>query len=75
MRSLVLFLLRQRAYHECRHYLPADHAFHLGKAYYYDANINPIKAAVAKAIAGIMLHMMKGMGPGGVPWPAAKKEE
>jgi multimeric flavodoxin WrbA len=73
--NLFLFLLRQRIYVECRQYLPPDHAFYNGKAYYYDTNINPVKAATAKAIVGIMVNMMKDMGPGDVPWPVAKKEE
>jgi multimeric flavodoxin WrbA len=75
LHSLFLFLLRQRIYFECRQYLPADNAFYNGKAYYYETNINPIKAAAAKAIAGVMVNMMKDMGPGNVPWPVAKKEE
>ena len=75
LHSLILFLVRQKIYLECRQYLPADYAFYNGKAYYYDTDINPIKAAVAKAIAGVMVNMMKDMGPGNVSWPVAKKEE
>jgi multimeric flavodoxin WrbA len=73
LQSLFLFLLRQRIYLECRQYLPADHAFYNGKAYYYDTNVNPIKAAAAKVVVGVMLNMMKDMGPGNVPWPVEKK--
>jgi multimeric flavodoxin WrbA len=73
LHSLFLFLLRQRIYLECRKYLPADHAFYSGKAYYYDTNVNPIKAAAAKAVVGVMLNMVKDMGPGNVPWPVARK--
>ncbi len=32
------------------------------------------KAAAAKAAVGIYISMMKDLGPGNVPWPAAKKE-
>jgi len=69
------FLMMKKLSLECRQYLPADYAFHNGRAYYYDMSINPIKAAMAKAIAAIMMNMMKDMGPGNVPWPVAKKEE
>jgi multimeric flavodoxin WrbA len=75
LKSLILFFLRQKIYLECRHYLPADLAFYRGKAYYYDTNINPIKAAAAKAVLGVMVNMMKDMGPGNVPWPGRKKED
>ena len=75
--SYVDFHIMQRLSLECRQSLPADYAFFNGKAYYYDTNINPIKAAVAKAIVRVMMnmYMMKGMGPGNVPWPVKKKEE
>ena len=75
--SYMDFLIMQRLSLECRQSLPADYAFYNGKAYYYDANINPIKAAAAKAIVRVMMnmYMMKGMGPGNVPWPVKKKEE
>jgi len=56
-------------------YLPADYKFYNGKVYYFDTKVNPIKAAAAKAIVGIYIHMMKDMGPGNVLWPATKKEE
>ena len=38
---------------------------------------NPIKAAMAKVVVGIMMYVYvtKGMGPGNAPWPVAKKEE
>jgi len=73
--SLFLFLLRQRIYLECRQYLPADHAFYNGKAYYYDTNVNPLKAAVVKSIVRVVVNRMKDMGPGNVPWPVDKKKE
>jgi len=69
------FLMMQTLSLACRESLPADYAYYNGKAYYYDTNINPIKAAVAKAIVGVMMNMMKDMGPGNVPWPVVKKEE
>jgi multimeric flavodoxin WrbA len=69
LQCLILFFLRQKAYFECRQYLPADHAFHHGQAYYYDTKVNPIKAAAAKAVVGVMMNMMKDMGPGNVSWP------
>ncbi len=68
------FYLRQRIYVECREYLPADYAFYNGKSYYYDTKIHPVKAAVAKAFVAPLLTLMKDMGPGNIPWPAAKKE-
>ena len=71
----ILFVVRQKIYHECRQIMSADYAYHNGKAYYYDTNINPIKAAVAKAIVGVMMNRMKNMGPGDIPRPVAKKEE
>ena len=73
LHSLLLFLVRQRAYLECRQHLPADYAFYKDKAYYYDTSSNPIKVAVAKAVVGVMMNMMKDMGPGNIPWPATKK--
>ena len=75
LHSLIFFLVRQKIYLECRQYLPADYAFYNGKAYYYDTNVNPVKAAAAKVIVGVLTHMMKDMGPGNVSWPVAKKEE
>ncbi len=73
LKSLILFLARQKIYQARRQYLPADHAFYNGKAYYYDMKVNPIKAAAARAVVGVMFNMMKDKGPGNVPWPAAKK--
>ena len=75
--SYMDFLIMQRLSLECRQSLPADYAFYNSKAYYYETNVNPIKAAVAKAIVRVMMnmYMKKGMGPGNVPWPVAKKEE
>ncbi len=70
--GLILFLVRQRIYLECRQSLPADYAFYMGKSYYYETNIHPVKAAAAKAIVGVVVQMMKDRGPGNVPWPAAK---
>jgi multimeric flavodoxin WrbA len=67
--SLILFFVRRRIYLEVRNILPVDYAFYTGKEYYYDTNIHPIKAAAAKAIAGIMVRLMKNMGPGNVQWP------
>lgn len=70
------FLLVQKLYRECRQYLPADYAFYDDKTYYFDTNVNPIKAAAARAIVGIIMHLfvMKGMGPGKVLWPVIKKD-
>jgi multimeric flavodoxin WrbA len=73
--GLILFFLRQRIYVEVRQTLPADYAFYTGKTYYYDTNIHPFKAGAAKAIVGIMVRLMKDMGPGNVPWPVTKKKE
>ncbi len=75
LHDLVLFLVRQKIYLECRQILPADYAYYHGKAYYYDTSINPTKAAVAKAMAGVMINRIKDMGPGNVPWPVANMEE
>ena len=69
------FLIMQKFSLVCRQYLPADYAFYQGKTYYFDARINPIKAAAAKAIVRIMIPFIKGMGPGNIPWPVSKKEE
>ena len=38
-------------------FLPADHTFHDGKAYYFDTRINPIKAAVAKALVRVWMNV------------------
>ncbi len=73
LRSLILFFARQKAFLRRRQYLPADYAFYNGKAYYYDTTINPIKAATAKAIAEVMMHMMKSKGPNRILWPKVKK--
>jgi len=72
LRNLIVFLARQKAYAESRQYLPADYAFYQGKTYYYDSNGNPIKAAMAKAIVEVMVHIMKNKRPGNIPWPEAK---
>lgn len=71
MRDLILFHARKRLYLECRQYLPADYAFYYGKSYYYEAKTDPVKATVAKAVAVIMVHMMRDRGPGNIQWPAA----
>ncbi len=73
--SYMDFFIMQKLSLECKQYLPADYVFYNSKAYYYDTRINPIKAAAAKAIVGVMMKMWKGMGPGNVSWPVAKKEE
>lgn len=75
--SCLGFLIEQRAYRECRRYLPADYAFYDGKTYYFDTRVNPIKAAAAKVIVGVgvMMNLMKDMGPGTVSWPTAKQRE
>ncbi len=75
LNSYIDFLIQQKVYLECRQVFPADYAFYNGKAYYYDTSVNPIKAAAAKAIVGVMISMMKDIGPGNVQWPVAKKEE
>lgn len=72
--NLFLFYIRQKMFGECREYLPADNAFYKGKSYYYDTKINPLKAAVAKAIVTPLLNLMKNMGPGNIPWPVLKKD-
>lgn len=69
------FLMMQALSLSCRESLPADYAYYNGKAYYYDAKMNPVKAAVAKAIVMVMKKMMKDMGPGNVSWPVVKKEK
>ena len=75
-RRYVGFLGLQRLALECRQSLPADHTFYDGQAYYFETRINPIKAAVAQALVRVWMNMwIRDMGPGTVPWPAAKKEE
>jgi len=72
----VNFLIYQKLAAAGRRYLPADHAFYDGQAYYYDTSVNPIKAAASKAIAGVMMTIWKkSIGPGSLPWPATKKED
>lgn len=73
--SYVDFLVMQKFSLKSRQYMPADYAFYNGKVYYYDSKLNPIKMAVAKAIVGIYINVMKDKGPGTVPWPETKKEE
>ncbi len=70
LRDLILFHARKRVYVECRQYLPADYAFYDEKSYYYGTKRNLVGMAVAKAIAAIMVNMMKDRGPGNIPWPA-----
>jgi hypothetical protein len=55
--------------------LTADYEFFCDKAYYYETNIHPLKAAAARAVVWIMLHLRKDKGPGDINWPVAKKEE
>ncbi len=69
------FLMMQTYSLECRQYLPADYAFYNGKTYYFNARVNPVKAAVAKAIVRIVMIFAKDLGPGNTPWPAVKKKE
>ena len=69
------FVIMQKFSLECRQYLPADYAFYNGKTYYFGTRVNPIKAAAAKVIVRILITLMKDIGPGNIPWPAAKKEE
>ncbi len=75
LRDLVIFLFRQKAVLECRKYLPADYAYYNGKIYYYETKINPVKAALAKAIVKVMINRMKDKGPGSIAWPGGKEEE
>jgi hypothetical protein len=76
LKGYIDFLMMQRLAIECRQYLPADYEFYKGRAYYFETSANPIKAAVAKAIVGFMMSIwIKGMGPGNVAWPVAKKDE
>ncbi|KWT83489.1 flavodoxin family protein [Candidatus Magnetominusculus xianensis] len=70
LKDLISFHIMQKIFLKCRQYLPADYEFYNGKGYYYDTSINPVKAAAAKAIAGVTMNMMKDLGPGSVPWPA-----
>jgi multimeric flavodoxin WrbA len=75
-KSYTNFLGMQKLALACRRQLPADHAFFGGKAYYYETKMNPVKAAVAKAIVGVVMKVfLKKMGPGNVPWPAARKAD
>ena len=76
LRGYIDFLMMQRLAIECRQSLPADYDFYKGKAYYFDTRVNPINAAAAKAIVGLMMNVwVKNMGPGNVAWPVAKKDE
>ena len=74
--SYVDFLLMQKLSLACRQYLPADHVFYGGKTYYFDTSVNPIKAAMAKAIVEVMMSVwIKNKGPGNISWPVAKQQE
>ncbi len=75
LNSYINFLIQQKIYLVCRQIFPVDYAFYNGKAYYFDTSVNPVKAAAAKVIVGVLTHMMKDMGPGNVSWPVEKKEE
>ena len=75
-RSYMDFFIMQKLSSECKQYLPADYSFYNGKDYYFDTKMDPIKAAAAKAIVDVMMNIWKkGMGPGNVSWPVAKKED
>lgn len=73
--DLILFYVRQKAYIRCPQSLPTDNVYYSGKAYYYETKISPIKAATARAVAGIMLSLAKDTSPGDIPWPATKEKE
>ena len=73
-KSHILFLLRQKLYVARRQTFTADYEFFRDKAYYYDTNIHPLKAAAAKVVVRIMLHLMKNKGPGNIHWPAEREE-
>jgi len=75
LQNLGMFLVMQRLYLECPQVLPADYAYYRGKTYYYETKINPVKAALAKAIVGVMLYFMKDIGPGSVAWPVTQRRE
>ena len=69
------FLAMQELSLRCRQYLTADYAYYNGKAYHYATRINPLTAALARAIAGAMAGTLEEMNPGNVNWPVAQHEE
>lgn len=71
--NYISFFSYQKLSRECRQYLTADYAFYDGKTYYYDTSVNPIKATVAKVIVDVVMNRMRGIRPGNVIWPVAKK--
>lgn len=73
--SYIDFLVMQRFSLECRQYMPADYMFYNGKNYYFDINVNPIKAALSKVIAGTYMLLMKNMGPDNVDKENLKGEK
>jgi len=68
------FYIYQRLSSDARESLPADYAFYKNKPYYYDQKFNPVKAAVAKFIANVMMNAVKDKGPGNIPWPTMKDD-
>ncbi len=73
LRSLILFLVRQKISIECRKTLPADDAYYQGKAYYFETRVNPVKAALSKAIVRVMMKIKRDMRPGNVAWPSRRR--
>jgi multimeric flavodoxin WrbA len=69
------FLIQQNVGIGCKEWLPADFEFYQGKDYYYETKINPVMAAAAKTLVGLVMGMMKDMGPGNVKWPMDPKKE
>jgi multimeric flavodoxin WrbA len=69
----VNFLMMQEFAFRCRRYLTADHAFFAGKTYYFETDLDPIKAALARAFVGAIGDFyLKDIGPGHVRWPVAR---
>lgn len=53
----------------------ADFEFYSGKDYFYETTINPVMATATRSLVGLMMNMMKDMGPGNVKWPMDVKKE
>ncbi len=69
------FLVQRNVAFGCKEWLPADFEFYTGKDYFYEAKINPVMGAFARALVGFLMGMMKDMGPGTVKWPLEAKKE
>lgn len=62
--NLLIFKFFKKISKECQTWLPADYVYYKNlEGYYYETNLNPLKAGSAKLLVKIMGFLMRDMGP------------